>query len=68
MAENQNKPSNLIRKDIHTTLSDILDFGTDKMTLVPSSPKTSDSTHERLKRLVRQLQELNHRIDRLTED
>jgi hypothetical protein len=66
MAENQNKPSNLIRKDIHTTLSDILDFGTDKMTLV-SPPKNSDSTHERLRRLVRQLQELNHRIDRLTE-
>jgi hypothetical protein len=66
MAENQNKPSNLIRKDIHTTLNDILDFGTDKMTLVAPA-RTPDSTNERLKRLVRQLQELNHRIDRLTE-
>jgi len=66
MAENQKKPSNLIRKDIHTTLTDILDFGTDKTTLV-SAPKTPESTNERLKKLVRQLQELNRRIDRITE-
>lgn len=66
MAENQKKPSNLIRKDIHTTLTDILDFGMDKTTLV-SAPKTPESTNERLKKLVRQLQELNRRIDRITE-
>ncbi|NBX67776.1 MAG: hypothetical protein EBR01_02285 [Proteobacteria bacterium] len=66
MGDNQKKPSNLIRKDIHTTLSDILDFGSDKMTLV-AAPKTPESTNERLKKLVRQLQELNRRVDRLTE-
>ncbi|MFM8313952.1 MAG: hypothetical protein ACKOA8_06670 [Deltaproteobacteria bacterium] len=68
MAGNQNKPSTPVRKDIHTTLSDILDFGSDKMTLVPApNSKSSNPTQDRLKRLVQQLQELNRRIDRLTE-
>ena len=68
MADNHGKNAGLVRRDIHTTLSDILDFGSDKITLVSSpSPKTSNPTNERLKKLVQQLQELNRRVDRLTE-
>ncbi len=66
MAENNNKPSNPIRKDIHTTLSDILDFGTDKITIAPTHP-TPESTNQRLKKLIQQLQDLNKRVDRLIE-
>jgi hypothetical protein len=66
MADQQNKPSTLVRKDIHTTLSDILDFGTDKIT-VANPQDNSQATHERLKKLVQQLKDLNQRIDRLTE-
>ena len=64
MGENQNKPSGLIRKDIHTTLSDILDFGTDNITM-DSTQNTMNQTHERLKKLLKQLQELNTRVDRI---
>ncbi|MBM4304615.1 MAG: hypothetical protein FJ116_11455 [Deltaproteobacteria bacterium] len=66
MGENQNKPSHLLSKDIHTKLSDILDFGSDKIKLASSSTSVSN-THERLKKLVQQLQELNRRVDRLSE-
>ena len=59
MADNQNKPSTLKRQDIHTTLNDILDFGTDSIKLA-SSKTTPNDSNERLKKLVRQLQELNH--------
>ncbi|NQW44194.1 MAG: hypothetical protein HQ462_02180, partial [Deltaproteobacteria bacterium] len=55
MGENQNKPSGMIRKDIHTTLSDILDFGTDNITMV-SPQNTVNHTHDRLKKLLKQLQ------------
>lgn len=64
MAENQNKPSNLIKKGIHTTLSDILDFGSDTLTLAAPKNRVNE-TQERLKKLVAQLQDLNNRIDRL---
>ena len=64
MGENQNKPSGMIRKDIHTTLSDILDFGPDNITMV-SPQNTVNHTHDRLKKLLKQLQELNTRVDRI---
>jgi hypothetical protein len=67
MGENQNKPSHLlISKDIHTKLSDILDFGSDKIKMA-SSPVSPSNTQDRLKKLVQQLQELNRRVDRLSQ-
>ena len=66
MAGNLKKDSNPVSKDIHTKLSDILDFGSDKIAVVPSS-NSKNPTNDRLKKLVQQLQELNRRVDRLTE-
>lgn len=66
MAGNLKKDSNPVSKDIHTKLSDILDFGSDKITVAPSS-NSKNPTNDRLKKLVQQLQELNRRVDRLTE-
>ena len=63
MGENDHSKSGLFRNNIHTKLSDILDFGPDK--LKPRAGSTNQT--ERLKKLIEQMKEINARVDKLTQ-
>lgn len=53
------------KRAINTTLSDILNFGPDSSTTLVLKP-SPDETNNRLKKLVKDLQVLNARVERLS--
>jgi len=64
------KMPGVFQKKSQSTLNHVLDFGTDKVHAL--SPKSlsnfnSDSTTERIKQIVKTLQEISKRIDNLSE-
>ena len=63
MGEKDNRNSAGLGRDLNTKLSDILDFGPDK---IKPTPQAKD-TNERIKKLLKQLQEINARVDKLTD-
>jgi len=47
-------------------LSALLDFGPEEVAVVPVSPQENSSFTDRLKQIVKKLQEINERIDQLS--
>ena len=66
MGKTDSKNSDLgAKKAINTTLSDILNFGPDSSSTLVLKP-SPDETNTRLKKLVKDLQGLNARVERLS--
>ena len=54
-----------VNKNIHTTLNDFLDFGPETVVLPTNQPESEIAA--RIKALVLKLQEINERLDKISQ-